>query len=930
MLAGKAGEKVTPQGTVGPRGFARSYQRGGQFVDASGRHVPDMHRRQHGWNRPPARGDDRKIVGQRFEQHQRLALVRVDRRKTEDIGGGKEGTFPVGVGEPDMPQGIADRAGLLLEMLAVFGGRELAGEGQTERSGRASLQLTDGFDGVGQALGAAAESEEQHLTRPAGARAWPEIGTGIGDAVWHHYHPARCEQIGIGAQCVVEHDCEIGPAEKSSGECPLSVGGARVQPLAQSDRVPVQNQPWAGRPGQGEDKEVAPERAAFAGGGHVVQRVTMPAPGKPAGPQPGVHGGRHLARTPAANVGGVARELQRYVADRDAKRRQAFDQGLHHQTLPVQGRRRLGKDEQLHRRLGKWRGAGKSDNSMSGPSAKSQPGVPWSTIGCALAGVAVFQFCGNASRGYIDTASLFYWWGFQWVNPTSETQHGGLILALSAWLFWRNLGRAESGERKAESGRHTADSGGRTANGKNRKSEIQNPKLAASAMLGGLALHLFGYFVQQARLSIVALLLFAWGVLALAGGRRWGRAALFPLAFLLFAVPVNFLDTAGFWLRLWVINASYGLAHCAGFDVMRSGTQLFAPDGAFQYDVAAACSGVRSLMALLALSLLGGYLYFRAWWLRGLMLLLSLPFTYVGNVVRITAVVFTAQWFGQKAGGGVHEWAGFLVFVIVLGLVLATIAIIRRCWPQTAALEAPATGPRWAPPEYAGPPWGVLVAVVTGALAVAAGTRWIDARATVAGAGVRLAAGQVDPVELPTFLGNAWIGRRAEVTAFEREILPPDTGYSRKRYVSLDDPGHSVFLSVVLSGRDRSSIHRPELCLVGQGWTIGGAAVHRFRDPSRAGGDFPATVLHVHREAPGPAGRRAAPPEIVAYWFVGPDRVVAAYWQRMWFDALARLRGHADRWAYVLAQTDARDGEAAALARIQGVLDGTLPAFQAP
>ena len=587
-------------------------------------------------------------------------------------------------------------------------------------------------------------------------------------------------------------------------------------------------------------------------------------------------------------------------------------------------------------------------------------GSLWPAVACALAGVAVFQFCGNASRGYIDTASLFYWWGFQWVNPASETQHGWPILVLSVWLFWRNLGiadrgmriadgrpqTAESGERKAEGGRQTTDGGQQTTDGggrmtdgggwttdqENLKSKIRNRKFAAAAaaMLGGLVLHLFGYFVQQTRLSIVALLLFTWGVMVLAGGRRWGRAALFPLAFLLFAVPVNFLDTAGFWLRLWVIDASYGLAHLAGIDVMRSGTQLFASDGAFQYDVAAACSGVRSLMALLALSLLGGYLYLRAWWLRGLMLLLSLPFTYVGNVVRIAAVIFVAQWYGPKAGTWVHEKAGFLVFAIVLGLVLATIVVIRRCWPQTAAPDAPASGPRWMPAEFGGPPWGVLGAVLAGALIVAAGTRRLDMRPRREEAGVRLAAGQVDPVELPTFLGNAWIGRRAEVTALEREILPPDTGYSRKLYVSLDDPGRTVFLSVVLSGRDRSSIHRPELCLVGQGWTIEGAATHRFRDPSRAGGDFPATVLRVRRVTPGPAGWGAAPPEIVAYWFVGHDRVVAAYGQRLWYDALARLGGRADRWAYVLAQTEARDGEAAALARIQRVLDATLPALQAP
>jgi hypothetical protein len=68
--------------------------------------------------------------------------------------------------------------------------------------------------------------------------------------------------------------------------------------------------------------------------------------------------------------------------------------------------------------------------------------------------------------------------------------------------------------------------------------------------------------------------------------------------------PVNVLDTAGFWLRMWVIEASHGIANTVGVAVIRSGTQLFSPDGLYQYDVAAACSGVRSLMALTALSLL--------------------------------------------------------------------------------------------------------------------------------------------------------------------------------------------------------------------------------------------------------------------------------------------------------------------------------------
>ena len=72
-------------------------------------------------------------------------------------------------------------------------------------------------------------------------------------------------------------------------------------------------------------------------------------------------------------------------------------------------------------------------------------------------------------------------------------------------------------------------------------------------------------------------------------------------------------------------------------------------------------------------------------------------------------------------------------------------------------------------------------------------------------------------------------------------------------------------------------------------------------------------------------------PALLAYWFVNSDRMVATHWERMAYAAWDRLRhGRADRWAYVLVQTDAVDGEAAALSRLQEVLAGTVPEFQKP
>jgi hypothetical protein len=194
-------------------------------------------------------------------------------------------------------------------------------------------------------------------------------------------------------------------------------------------------------------------------------------------------------------------------------------------------------------------------------------------------------------------------------------------------------------------------------------------------------------------------------------------------------------------------------------------------------------------------------------------------------------------------------------------------------------------------------------------------------------AGISLTPDGREPVELPTFLGTDWIGRRTEVTEIEREILPADTGFSRKTYISIADPSKQAFMSIVLSGHDRTSIHRPEVCLVGQGWTIRGSFPHNFSYPGKSGG-FPATVLRVEKEVSTRTGKVTVP-QLVAYYFVGGDVVVASHWDRLVRDAWNRVaHGRADRWAYVLIQTSALDGEPSALLRIQTILDGTLPVFQ--
>lgn len=525
---------------------------------------------------------------------------------------------------------------------------------------------------------------------------------------------------------------------------------------------------------------------------------------------------------------------------------------------------------------------------------------------CTFAGFLVFQFFGNANRGYIDTSSLFRWWGSQWFLKDSEAEHGPLIAGLSIWLFWRNLRRFR-----------IPNFNGSTAIG-----------WALVAMLGGLALHSFGYVVQQARISIVACLIFVWGLLVFGGGRRWGWAAVFPLAFMLFSIPINVLDSVGFYLRLWVSESSTIIAHFCGIEVLRNGTQLISPDGNYQYEVAAACSGVRSLVALMAISILEAYLALRLCSRRIVAFLLCLPLTYLGNVVRITAVIFAGEWFGQNAGLWVHDNLGLVVYLVVMIGVLLGVAAIRRWWPEPVASPVEASR---APSKEARPSVRASILVVAAVLVGSATTigfaeHWRK-RPFDGVAGVLLDKEGINPVPLPMFVPPAWIGQYAPVTQIERETLPQDTGFSRLNYVSSRNPNEQVYVSLVLSGRDRTSIHRPEICLVGQGWTIDRQSSHVFSDDR--GGEVPTTVLHISREAVNKGGERIVLRALYCYWFVGREDVVATHVERLWLTAVNTLRGRADRWAYVVSQSVVLEGhEESTLARIQSVIAGVLPVFQ--
>ena len=139
-------------------------------------------------------------------------------------------------------------------------------------------------------------------------------------------------------------------------------------------------------------------------------------------------------------------------------------------------------------------------------------------------------------------------------------------------------------------------------------------------------------------------------------------------------------------------------------------------------------------------------------------------------------------------------------------------------------------------------------------------------------------------------------GHLETMTKAERDLLPKDTLVLKKRYTS--PAGETVFASIVMSGSERSSIHRPQLCLVGQGNEIVKSTVVPVEMTSRD--ELDVMVLDMLRRWRTSDGRQGEYPSYYAYWFVGKGRETPSHLQRMIWMATDRIfHNTAHRWAYI-------------------------------
>lgn len=191
---------------------------------------------------------------------------------------------------------------------------------------------------------------------------------------------------------------------------------------------------------------------------------------------------------------------------------------------------------------------------------------------------------------------------------------------------------------------------------------------------GSLFAYLLGAWGDFRVLTYLSFPLSAAGMIHYLYGRDVLKALAFPLGFLLFMVPIPYTIPLAIGFPLQILSAKYAsfLVGLTGIPTWREGVNLFIPG--FHFIVERGCSGLNSILALLALAVLFTYFLPAASWPQRVFLWFSaLPIALVANVVRISTVVLLGHFFGPVAAQGFYEnFSGLVIFALAFAMLLSS------------------------------------------------------------------------------------------------------------------------------------------------------------------------------------------------------------------------------------------------------------------
>ncbi|NOX63732.1 MAG: exosortase/archaeosortase family protein [Chloroflexi bacterium] len=220
------------------------------------------------------------------------------------------------------------------------------------------------------------------------------------------------------------------------------------------------------------------------------------------------------------------------------------------------------------------------------------------------------------------------WWSNDYYS------HGVLVPLISAFFAWRIWPRIE---------RRPSNLG----------------LILLSAALAGYLIALFQRAYFLAALSIIPML---GGMVWYLWGSRALRQLAFPLGFLIFMIPLPFIEASSLPMALFTGRLSTQVMQALGMDIIVNGAAVTLPN--VNLVVGAQCSGLRSIVAMSTLVAIFAYLVDGPWFVRALLVLAAIPIAILGNIMRVSTLLWVAdRWGVDAAFTYYHNYSGILFFL---------------------------------------------------------------------------------------------------------------------------------------------------------------------------------------------------------------------------------------------------------------------------
>jgi len=241
----------------------------------------------------------------------------------------------------------------------------------------------------------------------------------------------------------------------------------------------------------------------------------------------------------------------------------------------------------------------------------------------------------------------------QWGNEP-EYSHGFLIPVISAYLLWSTRDAI-------------------------RAAVVEPSPWGIGVMTFAMMLYVTGSIGADLFLQRLSMLVMLTGGVLFVAGLPMLRVVLFPLGLLLLMIPLPgiIFNAIAFPLQLFAAKTASGVLEACAVPVFREGNIMHL--ASVSLDVEEACSGIRSLMSLTALSVVYTHLVYSNWKPRTLLLAAVVPIAIIANVFRVTVTGLLAHYVSVETAMDVfHTASGVSVFLIAAAMLLGVSHLIRR------------------------------------------------------------------------------------------------------------------------------------------------------------------------------------------------------------------------------------------------------------